>query len=191
MEKFLFSFFMLDKLLKIKAEYAEIQQKLSDPNVVSDRQKYQDLARKESQLRPVTELIEKYEKALKTIEDSGQLLEQEKDPEMLAMAKEELADAKTQKEALEEELKIALLPKDPNDSKNVIVEVRDKYHNPVPGIKVTLVSSRQTDEIIQPEATNENGISRGRVSSRQKGRSVIRGVISGMSFPDTAQVVFE
>ena len=74
---------------------------------------------------------------------------------------------------------------------DVIVEVRDKYHNPVPGIKVALVSSRQTDEIIQPEATNENGISRGRVSSPQKGRSIIRGVISGMSFPDTAQVAFE
>jgi hypothetical protein len=74
---------------------------------------------------------------------------------------------------------------------DVIVEVRDKYYNPVPGIKVALVSSRQTDEIIQPEATNENGISRGRVSSPQKGRSIIRGVISGMSFPDTAQVAFE
>jgi hypothetical protein len=74
---------------------------------------------------------------------------------------------------------------------DVIVEVRDKYHNPVPGIKVALVSSRQTDEIIQPEATNENGISRGRVGSRQKGKSIIRGVISGMSFPDTAQMAFE
>jgi len=54
-----------------------------------------------------------------------------------------------------------------------------------------LVSSRQTDEIIQPEATNENGISRGRISSRQKGRSIIRGVISGMSLADTAQVAFD
>jgi len=74
---------------------------------------------------------------------------------------------------------------------DVIVEVRDKYHNPVPGINVALVSSRQTDEIIQPEATNENGISRGRISSRQKGRSIIRGVISGMSLADTAQVAFD
>jgi hypothetical protein len=84
-----------------------------------------------------------------------------------------------------------IIPADINSFSDVIVEVRDKYHNPVPGIKVTLVSSRQTDEIIQPEATKESGISRGRVGSRQKGKSVIRGVISGMSFPDTAQVAFE
>ena len=74
---------------------------------------------------------------------------------------------------------------------DVILEVRDKYHNPVPGTQVTLVSSRQADEIIQPGETDENGISRGRASSRQKGRSIIRGVIGGMSFSDTAQVAFE
>jgi hypothetical protein len=83
------------------------------------------------------------------------------------------------------------LPASGDSFSDVIVEVRDKYHNPVPGITVTLVSSRQTDEIIQPEETNENGISRGRVSSRQEGRSIIRGVIGETSFSDTAVVEFE
>ena len=83
-----------------------------------------------------------------------------------------------------------VLPADGGSFSDVIFEVRDKYHNPVPGIKVTLVSSRQADEIIQPAETNENGISRGRASSRQTGKSIIRGVIGGISFTDTAQVEF-
>ena len=83
------------------------------------------------------------------------------------------------------------LPAGADSFSDVILEVRDKYHNPVPGTQVTLVSSRQADEIIQPGETNENGISRGRASSRQKGRSIIRGVIGGTSFSDTALVAFE
>jgi len=83
-----------------------------------------------------------------------------------------------------------VLPADGDSFSDVILEVRDKYHNPVPGIKVTLVSSRQADEIIQPAETNEKGISRGRASSRQTGKSIIRGVIGGISFTDTAHVEF-
>ena len=97
---------------------------MSDPGVVADREEYQKLARKEAHLRPIVELIGKYENCLKTIEDSEGLLKSEKDAELLAMAKEELAGAKEQKISLEDELKIALLPKDPNDEKNVIIEIR-------------------------------------------------------------------
>lgn len=115
---------MLDKLLKVKEEYAEVSKKMADPEIVSDPKAYRDLARKESHLRPVVELIEKYEAALKQISDSEELLETEKDAEMLEMAKEELAQAKNAKEELEEELKIAMLPKDANDDRNVIMEIR-------------------------------------------------------------------
>lgn len=97
---------------------------MSDPNIVGDQSKYRDLARKEAHLRPVVELIEKYEKILKAIEDSEAMLDSEKDTELITLAKEELVSAKDQKENLEEELKIALLPKDPNDEKNVIIEIR-------------------------------------------------------------------
>lgn len=115
---------MLEKLLKIKEEYAEVTKKMSDPQIVSDQKAYRDLARKESHLRPVVELITNYEGALRQISDSEELLETEKDAEMLEMAKEELTKAKKTKEELEEELKIAMLPKDANDDRNVIIEIR-------------------------------------------------------------------
>lgn len=115
---------MLDKLLKIKGEYEDVNKKMSDPNVAGNPDEYKKLAQKEAHLRPVVELVEKYEKTLKTIEESEAMLESEKDEELLALAKEDLSSAKEHKEQLEEELKVALLPKDPNDEKNVIVEVR-------------------------------------------------------------------
>ncbi|MDH5596975.1 MAG: peptide chain release factor 1 [Candidatus Peregrinibacteria bacterium] len=115
---------MLDKLLKIKEEYNEVSRKMGDSTVMSDPKAYRDLGRKEARLRPVVELIQKYEEALKQIRDSEELLETEKDSELLEMAKEELIEAKKARETLEEELKVAMLPQDTNDDKNVIVEVR-------------------------------------------------------------------
>ncbi len=115
---------MLDKLLKIKEEYKDIQEKMSDPNVAANPNAYKKLAQKEAQLRSVVELITAYESALKAIEDSEEMLKTEKDEEMIEMAKEELSEAKKTVEKLEDELKVALLPKDPNDDKNVIIEVR-------------------------------------------------------------------
>jgi peptide chain release factor 1 len=115
---------MLDKLLKIKGEYEEISRKMGDPAVATDPKQYRDLAKKEKHLRVIVGLIGKYEKCLKNIEESDAMLQTEKDPEMLAMAKEELARSKAERIMLEEELKIALLPKDPNDDKSVIMEIR-------------------------------------------------------------------
>ncbi|MFP4419210.1 MAG: Ig-like domain-containing protein [Desulfococcaceae bacterium] len=83
------------------------------------------------------------------------------------------------------------LPADGNAFSEVIVEVRDRHHNPVPEISVTLVSSRQGDEVVQPGPTGEDGQARGRVLSTEAGDSVIRAVIDGRSFPDTARVTFE
>lgn len=83
------------------------------------------------------------------------------------------------------------LPADGSAFSEVIVEVRDRYHNPVPEVSVTLVSSRQGDEVVQPGPTGEDGQARGRVLSTEAGESVIRAVIDGRSFPDTARVTFE
>ncbi len=115
---------MLDKLLQIKAEYEQVNKDLSDPNNASNPDLFRKLGQKGAQLRPVVELINAYEKALKTIEESEELLSTEKDEEMIAMAKEDLVGAKEEKEQLEEDLKVALLPKDSNDEKSVIVEIR-------------------------------------------------------------------
>jgi peptide chain release factor 1 len=116
--------FMLDKLLKIKGEYEQVNKDLSDPNIAGNPDKFRKLGQKEAQLRPVVELIGQYEACLKTIEDSEEILGSEKDEEMIELAKDELASAKEKRDALEEELKVALLPKDPNDEKSVIMEIR-------------------------------------------------------------------
>lgn len=115
---------MLEKLLKIKEEYEEIGQKMADPNVMSDQKAYRDLARNEARLRSLVELIKTYEQTLKRIEEAEELLKTERDPEMVEMAKEELHEAKSEKETQEEELRVAMLPQDPNDDKNVIIEIR-------------------------------------------------------------------
>ena len=83
------------------------------------------------------------------------------------------------------------LPADGSAFSEVIVEVRDRYHNPVPEVSVTLVSSRQGDAVVQPPPTGEDGQARGRVRSQEAGESVIWAVIDGQSFPDTARVTFE
>jgi len=115
---------MLEKLLKIKDEYGEVAKKLLDPSIVSDQKNYRDLRRKESHLRPVVELITQFESALKSITDAEEMLATEKDPEMQEMAKEELNEGKKNRDRLEAELKIAMLPKDANDDRNVIMEIR-------------------------------------------------------------------
>lgn len=118
------SYKMLDKLLKIRTEYDEVTKKLGDSAVISDQKTYRDLGRKEAHLRPVVELINKYEGVLKQITDSEEMLYTEKDAELLEMAKEELNEAKKMKEIVESELRVAMLPKDSNDDKNVIMEIR-------------------------------------------------------------------
>lgn len=116
--------FMLEKLLTIKEEYQQVTQQMGDPAVAGNPSQFRNLARKEAHLRPIVELIKRYEAALKTISESQQMLKEEKDNELLELAKEELNQAKEEKDTLQEELKIAMLPRDPNDDKNVMLEVR-------------------------------------------------------------------
>lgn len=115
---------LLEKLLKIKAEYDEIGKKMADPNVMSDQKAYRDLARNEARLRFLVLLIKAYEQTVRRLEEAEELLKTESDPELVEMAKEELHEAKSSKEAQEEDLKVAMLPQDSNDSKNVIIEIR-------------------------------------------------------------------
>jgi len=83
------------------------------------------------------------------------------------------------------------LPADGESFSDVILEVRDKYSNPVPGVRPTIVSSRQVDSVVQPGETNKDGVARGRISSDQPGQSVIRAVVDGTAFVDTARITFE
>ncbi|SCY01895.1 peptide chain release factor 1 [Lachnospiraceae bacterium XBB2008] len=115
---------MFDGLEDVNRRYEEVMSTLSSPGVTDDQKKYMALMKEQSELAPVVEAYTQYKKAKQDIEDSLEMLETESDDDMKEMLKEELNDAKSREAELEEKLKILLLPKDPNDDKNVIVEIR-------------------------------------------------------------------
>ena len=116
---------MLDKLKGIEEKYIEIEKKLADPSVYSDVSQYAKFAREQKELEPVVETYRRYRKAAETAEEAKALLDGgSDDPDFKELLREELDEAKSDMERIGEELKILLLPKDPNDEKNVIVEIR-------------------------------------------------------------------
>lgn len=115
---------MFDKLEDILVRLEEILNELNEPTVANDTTRFQKLMKEQSELQPIADSYTEYKNCKETVEDSLMLLDEESDEEMREMLKEELSDAKKRIEELEQELKILLLPKDPNDDKNVIVEIR-------------------------------------------------------------------
>ena len=115
---------MFDKLEDLVKRLDEVMQELSEPDVVNDQNRFRNLMKEQNELAPIVEKYKEYKEAKKTIEDSVEMLEEEHDEEMRELLKEELSEAKKNVEQYEEELKVLLLPKDPNDDKNVIVEIR-------------------------------------------------------------------
>ena len=115
---------MFDKLDDLLIRFEEVLNELGEPGVTDNQEHFQKLMKEQSDLQPIVDTYREYKKNKETIQDSLAMLEEEKDEEMREMLKEELSDAKKKVEELEHELKILLLPKDPNDSKNVIVEIR-------------------------------------------------------------------
>ncbi len=104
--------------------YEEITNELTEPSVVNDQNRFRKLMKEQADLQPLVDAYIEYKKCQETVEDSLAMLESESDEEMREMLKEELADAKKRTAELEQHMKILLLPKDPNDDKNVIVEIR-------------------------------------------------------------------
>ena len=115
---------MFDKLEDLLHHYEELMNTLSEPDVANDSNRFRKLMKEQSDLLPIVEAYKEYKQMKQNIEDSLEMLEMESDEEMRELAKEELNDSKKRVEELESELKILLLPKDPNDDKNVIVEIR-------------------------------------------------------------------
>ena len=115
---------MFDKLEDIIVRFEEIIAELNNPTVVNDQQRFRKLMKEQNDLTPIVEAYREYKESKQTVEESLQMLEDENDEEMREMAKEELNLAKARIEELEEHMKILLLPKDENDDKNVIVEIR-------------------------------------------------------------------
>ena len=115
---------MFDRLDDILIHYEELMQELNNPSVTEDQNRFRKLMKEQSDLAPIVEAYREYKKAKQDVEDSLALLEEENDEEMRELAKEELSDAKKKIEELGQTLKILLLPKDPNDDKNIIMEIR-------------------------------------------------------------------
>lgn len=115
---------MFDKLESLVERLDTVLQQLNDPDVARDQNRFRDLMKEQSDLSPIVEKYKEYVQEKQNIEESLELLEEESDEEMRELAKEELSESKANVERLEEELKILLIPKDPNDDKNIIVEIR-------------------------------------------------------------------
>ena len=115
---------MFDKLEGLLHHYEELMNTLSEPDVANDPNRFRKLMKEQSDLQPIVDAYKEYKQCKQNIEDSLAMLEEENDEEMRELAKEELNESKSRLAELEQELKILLLPKDPNDDKNVIVEIR-------------------------------------------------------------------
>ena len=115
---------MLDKLELIYFRYKDLESQLSDPGVVGDMQKFKKTSKEYKDLEPIVQAYEKYKNLLSNIDFNKQVLNEEKDAEMREMAKAELEEQQEQLPALEEEIRFLLIPKDPEDDKNAILEIR-------------------------------------------------------------------
>jgi peptide chain release factor 1 len=115
---------MFDKLEDILARYQELEQELMNPGVMDDQNRFRNLRKEHSDLTDIVEKYKEYKATQKNIEESLTILDEESDEDLRELAKDELNTCKQNIIKIEEELKILLLPKDPNDEKNVIVEIR-------------------------------------------------------------------
>lgn len=115
---------MFDKLEDLLRRFEEIEEEMMNPDLMNDQNKYRSLMKEHAELAEIVEKYKEYKDTQASIEDSLAMLDEESDEEIREMAKEELNDCKQRVIKIEEELKILLLPKDPNDEKNVVVEIR-------------------------------------------------------------------
>ncbi|KPU44611.1 peptide chain release factor 1 [Oxobacter pfennigii] len=115
---------MLDKLDFIEEKYNDLTRKISEPEVIADNKLWQKLMREHSSLEEIVNKYKEYKNVLKNIEDDKEMLSDKLEAELKEMIEEELKELSEKKEALMHELRILLLPKDPNDDKNVFVEIR-------------------------------------------------------------------
>src|SRR5208283_2704017 len=115
---------MFERLEQIELKYEELNRALASPDIVSDSQRYQKTAKAHSELLPIVEKYREYKDLTRGIQESKAMLADESDPEMRAYAQEELAQLEERVQRSENELKVLLLPRDPNDDKNIILEIR-------------------------------------------------------------------
>lgn len=115
---------MLDRLQSLEDRYDKLNELLSDPEVISDTKKLRDYSKEQSDLEEVIQAYREYKDVTTQLQDAKEMLNEEQDSDMVEMVKSEVSELSSRKEELEERLKVLLLPKDPNDDKNVIMEIR-------------------------------------------------------------------
>ena len=114
----------IDKVQAVENKFIDLEQRISDPSVIARQDEWQKLTKEHASLAPIIETFRKYKDVSATIADDKEIIADGSDVELTAMAKEELSELMKEQEALEEELHVLMLPKDPNDDKNVIMEIR-------------------------------------------------------------------
>ena len=115
---------MFDRLAEIEIKYGELADQINDPDIISNQTQWRKLMKEYSDMTPIVEKYREYKAAKESIEESLLMLEDKLDDDFRELVKEELTENKARVESLKEEITILLLPKDPNDEKNVIVEIR-------------------------------------------------------------------
>mgnify|MGYP000448780572 FL=1 len=115
---------IFDKLQAVADRYDELNELISDPEVIADSQRFMKLSKEEGSLRETVEKYNQYKKVTQTISDDEELLRETNDDDLTALTKEELAEVREEQAQLEKELEVLLIPKDPNDDKNIIMEIR-------------------------------------------------------------------
>ena len=115
---------LLEQLDTFIQRYQELAELLSDPEVINDNKRFRELAKEEADLRPKVETFKRYKEVVQGISDTEEIIKETSDDEMLELAKMELEDLKSEEEELEQKIRILMLPTDPNDDKNIIMEIR-------------------------------------------------------------------
>ena len=115
---------MFEKLKALEEKYEELTKLLSDPEIIAQQDKFRSYAKSHAELSEIVETYRKYQKVLREIEEARELIKNEKDREMRELAEGELKNLELKREDLEGQLKILMLPKDPNDEKNIFLEIR-------------------------------------------------------------------
>jgi peptide chain release factor 1 len=115
---------MLDKLAELHRKYEEIAEQMTDPAVIADMKKFVKLNKDYSELEPISKAYKEYKGLLENIDSAKDIIQHEKDEEFKEMAKEELNELQKRKDELDEEIKVLLIPKDPQDGKNAVMEIR-------------------------------------------------------------------
>ncbi len=115
---------LIAKLEEAKAKFNKLTDQMSDPSIISDQNRFVAISKERSELEPIVAVYDKYADVVQNLEGNQEIIDANEDDELVEIAKEEMADYKAEKENLEKEIKLLLVPKDPNDDKDILLEIR-------------------------------------------------------------------